>query len=62
MTYMELHRMIGLPALDTDTLFCIRYLEDRGYRFCVDFGYTNAKHIAAAVARHHDLNGKRYVI
>ncbi len=61
MTYGELHAMIGLPPVDSDTLFCIRYLEDRGYRFCVDFGYTNAKHIASAVARS-AMEGKRYIV
>lgn len=53
MTLAEFKLLIkdAVPPLDDDTLFAVQYLEERGKAFCVDFGYQNAKDVAAEVAR-----------
>lgn len=51
MTIADYQRLVGpLPPLDDDTRFAIQYLEECGSRFCVDFGYENAKDRAAELA------------
>ena len=47
MTFADFCRLIATPTLDLDALFCIQYLEERGQRFCVDFGYENAIQVLA---------------
>jgi hypothetical protein len=51
MTLQDYERLMDVQIpLDEDTRFAIQYLEERGSRFCVDFGYENAKDRAAELA------------
>lgn len=42
MTYKECRTLITIPEQPPDIELAIEELENRGYRFCVDFGYENA--------------------
>lgn len=50
----ELCRMLGID-LKPYVLHACEYLEAHGFRFCIDFGYSNA----TEVAREHWRNRKR---
>lgn len=43
--YGEYHRILRLRTTETQDRCCL-YLEGKGLRFCVDYGYQNAEAIA----------------
>lgn len=51
MTVAEYERMVEPLDLSPTQRFAIWYLESRGIRFAVDYGYSNCVEVSVAVAR-----------
>lgn len=55
MSIENFERLVAPLSVDPDTRFCMEYLERAGKRFCVDFGFQNARQVASALALGHPL-------